>query len=728
MSMVTKRPQLSLDELHQLKWWLGSVLGLLSAWTVAFMDVNAWWLLALVTLAGGWVLVRPSLPQSLPTWVHRLAFPVIVAVLAIDFLLYREPLPAFIRLNLMLIGYRLISPRRRRDDLQLIVLGLFMVVVAGVLTVSIGFAVQILAFTACALGFLLTITLVDAASVSTASASGGAPAWALNVRWGDLGRRVLATTDWRIAVLGTALFGGVVIVSGLLFLAIPRFELSNSFFLDRLISRQTRTGFSDEIRFGEVTDIQQDNRLALSVDVSDRSQVPAEPYWRMVVLDEYVAGGFRVSSALRTELSRRSVRTMRVTGTGRFRPGAAEWTFYFEPGVSRYLPLLGNFQAIKFTESQSVGMSDPLNVVALERDPPRMLAYQVQGMNVTGPMMDATFALARRNGNAPRQMTSLGEALNAADWRRLASVNADITGGATLTPSDYAQRASSWLGERHAYSLQSTVPAGEGDPLVRWIESDQPGHCELFAGALVLLAREAGIPARIVTGFRGGSWNGFSGNFTVRNAHAHAWTELFDDSVGGWLRVDPTPGSRSTENAGEEGQGEEALRRMTDNSWSARLESMRVFWYRRIVNFDQGTQVELARAAKEAVDDTGRRLRARLEQMVGAVKAWWAQPWGLERFGVIAALAVAMAGAILGWRRWGVAWWLRWRSGHARRSGLDPVRREAGRWLRRFGESGVAEEGLTSELQRLRYGPRSTWGNPSRVFKEARQAQRSSKR
>ncbi len=48
-------------------------------------------------------------------------------------------------------------------------------------------------------------------------------------------------------------------VSALLFLAIPRFQLENSLFLDRFMSKKSKTGFNDSIKFGDVTDIQQDN-------------------------------------------------------------------------------------------------------------------------------------------------------------------------------------------------------------------------------------------------------------------------------------------------------------------------------------------------------------------------------------------------------------------------------------------------------------------------------------
>jgi len=39
--MEKKRPQLSLDELHQLKWLLGGGLVLLSVWTVFYLEFDA---------------------------------------------------------------------------------------------------------------------------------------------------------------------------------------------------------------------------------------------------------------------------------------------------------------------------------------------------------------------------------------------------------------------------------------------------------------------------------------------------------------------------------------------------------------------------------------------------------------------------------------------------------------------------------------------------------------
>src|SRR5204862_73730 len=62
----------------------------------------------------------------------------------------------------------------------------------------------------------------------------------------------------------------------------------------------------------------------------------------------------------------------------------------------------------------------------------------------------------------------------------------------------------------------------------------------LFASAAVLLLRLRGVPARYVTGFRGGEWNSVGDYVAVRDDRAHAWAEAFLPDRG-WIRVDATP-------------------------------------------------------------------------------------------------------------------------------------------------------------------------------------------
>jgi transglutaminase-like putative cysteine protease len=65
------------------------------------------------------------------------------------------------------------------------------------------------------------------------------------------------------------------------------------------------------------------------------------------------------------------------------------------------------------------------------------------------------------------------------------------------------------------------------------------GFCGHYASAFVTLMRAGGVPARVVTGYLGGTWNRYGGYLYVTQSDAHAWAEIWLDGRG-WVRVDPT--------------------------------------------------------------------------------------------------------------------------------------------------------------------------------------------
>ena len=65
------------------------------------------------------------------------------------------------------------------------------------------------------------------------------------------------------------------------------------------------------------------------------------------------------------------------------------------------------------------------------------------------------------------------------------------------------------------------------------------GFCEHYASAFTVVMRATGIPARVVTGYQGGLVNPIGDYVLVRQADAHAWTEVWLRDAG-WVRVDPT--------------------------------------------------------------------------------------------------------------------------------------------------------------------------------------------
>ena len=520
--------------------------------------------------------------------------------------------------------------------------------------------------------------------------------------------------------LGGALFLGVVAVSALLFTIIPRFQLENSFFLDRWMTKKSLTGFSETIRLSDVIDIQQDNTVALRVDVSDPARIPVVPYWRMVVLDEYRGGIFSTSRRLRDEMTIGAQMRPSLQGTLPAPRGEPEvWTFYLEAGISRYLPLAGPFHLLRFREPQWVYQQYSLSMIALRNEPVTMTAYRVEGMPTSGFIPDRLFGATLRNiqraqaENRPARrvtdergplrvtypLTTLQLPDRADDRQTLQRAVAEITGGAKLSAEEFAAKASGWLRARHGYALQVTLTEGERDPVVVWLESSQAGHCELFTAAFTLLARTAGFPTRAITGFKGGDWNAYENYFMVRNSHAHAWCEVYDGTAG-WFRVDPTAGTSAMAVGQQTLTGGAAITRPSDRSWQARIDAIRILWYRRIVSFDQRTQLALVQSVRETAGSIGAAIRGVLDDAVGSAGRWLRRPWGMRRsLGWLGLVAAAGLTAAWWWRRV-PAWWWRVR-GLRRRGGADPVRREAGRLLRRIAERSLARGEGAEVLHRL---------------------------
>jgi len=77
-------------------------------------------------------------------------------------------------------------------------------------------------------------------------------------------------------------------------------------------------------------------------------------------------------------------------------------------------------------------------------------------------------------------------------------------------------------------------------PLAAFLLRDREGYCQQFSGAMTLLLRMNGIPARVAAGFQTGSRDGADGRWLVTARDAHSWVEVYFAGIG-WVAFDPTP-------------------------------------------------------------------------------------------------------------------------------------------------------------------------------------------
>jgi hypothetical protein len=118
-------------------------------------------------------------------------------------------------------------------------------------------------------------------------------------------------------------------------------------------------------------------------------------------------------------------------------------------------------------------------------------------------------------------------------------------------PLEVVRQFEFYLGLNYIYTLNPKPPPHRMDPLLDFLLIQKKGYCTYFAGAMVLLCRSVGLPARFVVGFATGDLpeiNTPEGQdtkvltYTVRAKHAHSWVEVYLPKYG-WFTSDPTANS-----------------------------------------------------------------------------------------------------------------------------------------------------------------------------------------
>ena len=116
-------------------------------------------------------------------------------------------------------------------------------------------------------------------------------------------------------------------------------------------------------------------------------------------------------------------------------------------------------------------------------------------------------------------------------------------------PAEAIDWIAGWLGQTAEYDLNTPVTPDGEDFVEYFLTEGRRGYCVHFASAAVLLLRQAGVPARYVSGYTVDVENGVG---TATDARAHAWVEYFVDGSG-WYPLEVTPAAAfSDDAAGEE--------------------------------------------------------------------------------------------------------------------------------------------------------------------------------
>jgi len=117
-------------------------------------------------------------------------------------------------------------------------------------------------------------------------------------------------------------------------------------------------------------------------------------------------------------------------------------------------------------------------------------------------------------------------------------------------PYSKAEALRQWVSTNCTYTLEAPPVPHESDAVEYFLKKSKQGYCDLYATALTILCRHAGIPARVATGFAPGSEvpDAKVRTYQLKESDRHAWTEVYFQGHG-WVVFDATQDTPGTINA-----------------------------------------------------------------------------------------------------------------------------------------------------------------------------------
>lgn len=406
-------------------------------------------------------------------------------------------------------------------------------------------------------------------------------------------------------------------ITATIFMSFPRFGLG---FLELATDSAPITGFSDQVRLGDVGRIKQNQSVVMRVQFR-RDGKPYRPVskvlWRGVALDHYDGKTWRS--------------TMPMVWRTRHRPGTNTMLFHV-PNPAHVVELDVYMEAFDSPVIFTYGV--PMRIDGtferLQMDEGNTLKTTD---NHLGPRRFSLVSETNREYHSFRLpvQPDLSFLQNLPDPHlQLPAVSdklkqlAGQLGSNATEPERRAARIENFLLTQFEYSMdmkrETQLSAVDEFLFVR-----KAGHCEYFASAMVLLLRLNGIPARLVNGFMGTEWNEMGDYMIVRQAHAHSWVEAYFPGKG-WKTYDPTP---------PDPRAAAGLR----TPMSRAYDLMRLYWQRYIVKYSARDQVKIMEFFNRGVRDMRDRFdKIRSISADDLIRFFRDRPWiwaGLALLGIL---------------------------------------------------------------------------------------------
>ncbi len=436
----------------------------------------------------------------------------------------------------LLLSIKLMAGRRFRDFMQIYAMSLLLLAGSTLVDIRVIFIIY----------FLVMMLLLNAAIVLLA--------------YHSQSQSIQLEYATAITILHkTAYIAAIAIpLTGLFFFVLPRSTYPLLTFLN--IGKSSQSGFSDVVQLGDVTDIQMNTEVVFRAHVDKMRD--EDLYWRGVVMDFFDGKAWR-STERPMELSRSKNDKQTVLQT-----------IYLEPTDHRYLFALDRPVQIQREHPFQVAHLRYRSQTAFGGKI-RYTAHSVPSRAHPGELLLWEKYL-QLPGNLSPQVTDLVNKL-------IADKNPEDQ---PQYLADYFRRA------KYRYALQG-LPRTD-NPIEAFLTKYKYGNCEYFASALAIMLRIAGIPSRVVGGYRGGSYNDIGQYYVVTQSEAHLWVEAFVPGTG-WLRFDPTPALRTLPTYY---QIQEILKKL-----GLLLDTVNYYWNMVVINYSLNDQLQIISRMTQQVKD-----------------------------------------------------------------------------------------------------------------------------
>jgi len=360
------------------------------------------------------------------------------------------------------------------------------------------------------------------------------------------------------------------------------------------------SGLSDSMSPGDITELALTDDIAFRVHFTAATPPPQERYWRGPVLHDFDGRTWRRGDIAPA----RAPAPLPVGGAYRYvlslEPHQHSWIFALDWPTRWDLPaafLTGDYMLV-----QPARVSRSIDVSATSYTRVETAA----ALSATMRRRDTLLP----HGRNPRT-AQLSQQLRSAHPADLDYVRAVLE---------------MFRQQQFTYTLEPP-PLGI-DSVDEFLFETKSGFCGHYASAFAALMRAAGIPARVVTGYQGGTFNGYADYWIVRQSDAHAWDEIWIEGRG-WLRVDPTAAvapERVEHDLNDAAAGRGLTARWHRRPpWLAdlrlRLDALHQQWRERILRFNQSSQNRLLELLQIPEPD-GQKLVMVLAVGLGLAFAW----------------------------------------------------------------------------------------------------------